>query len=65
MLNIAEKLLLLALHDEKGTLLSSASASLLYGLSGVVLMELTLNKRLHIDKKLLGTLTQEAGGQRK
>ncbi len=53
MLNIAEQLLLLALHDEKGTVLSSASASLLYGLSGAVLMELTLNKQLYIDKKNL------------
>ncbi|MCI2426212.1 GPP34 family phosphoprotein [Candidatus Acetothermia bacterium] len=53
MLNIAEKLLLLALHDEKGTLLSSASASLLYGLSGAVLLELALSKRLHIDNEIL------------
>lgn len=53
MLNLAEELLLLALHDEKGTVLSSASTALKYGLSGAILMELTLNRRLHTDEKNL------------
>jgi hypothetical protein len=53
MLNLGEKLMLLALHDEKGTVLSSASMSLEYGLSGAVLMELVLRGRLRADKKNL------------
>ncbi len=53
MLTIAEKLLLLALHDEKGTVLPSASTSLLYGLSGALLMELTFNKKLYVKEENL------------
>ncbi|MFQ5822601.1 MAG: GPP34 family phosphoprotein [bacterium] len=53
MISLAEELLLLSWHDEKGTVLSSASMSLQYGLSGAVLMELSLMGRLHIDKKNL------------
>jgi hypothetical protein len=53
MLNLGEELMLLALHDKKGTVLSSASMSLKYGLSGAVLMELVLRGKLRADKKNL------------
>ena len=45
--------MLLALHDKKGTVLSSASISLPYGLPAAVLMELTLSSRLAINNKKL------------
>jgi golgi phosphoprotein 3 len=43
MLSLPEELMLLALHDEKGTVVSSASLALNYGLAGAILMELTLS----------------------
>lgn len=46
MLNLAEELMLLALDDEKGNVLTAA---LDYGLSGAMLLELALNGKLQID----------------
>lgn len=46
MLSLAEELLLLALDDEKG---KEIAASLDYGLSGAMLLELALKGRLQID----------------
>lgn len=51
MLKLTDELLLLALRDKKGTLVSSASMALPYGLAGAVLMELTLRQRLHLEDK--------------
>jgi Golgi phosphoprotein 3 len=48
MLKLSEELLLLALKDKKGTLVSSASMALPYGLAGAALMELTLRGRLRL-----------------
>ncbi|GGE31497.1 hypothetical protein GCM10011391_07700 [Pullulanibacillus camelliae] len=42
MLTLAEELLLVAYDDEKGTVLSSASFGLPYGIAGAVLMEFAL-----------------------
>lgn len=54
MLTLPEQLLLIALHDEKGTILSTASISIRYGLAGAVIMELALHEKLEIrDKKLI------------
>ncbi|MEQ8201018.1 MAG: GPP34 family phosphoprotein [Syntrophomonadaceae bacterium] len=54
MLTLPEQLLLLALHDQKGTILSSASISINYGLAGAVLTELALREKVEIrDKKLV------------
>ncbi len=54
MLTLPEQLLLLALHDQKGTILSSASISIEYGLAGAVLTELALREKVEIrDKKLV------------
>ncbi|WP_077329529.1 GOLPH3/VPS74 family protein [Virgibacillus siamensis] len=53
MLTIAEELLLLALKDDKGTVVFSASSTLNYGLAGAILAELTLQERLELrDKKV-------------
>jgi Golgi phosphoprotein 3 len=51
MLSLPEELLLLALHDEKGKIVSKASTGLLFGLAGAVLLELTLQKRLALAEK--------------
>lgn len=54
MLILPEQLLLLALHDQKGTILSSASMSINYGLAGAVLTELALREKAEVlDKKLV------------
>lgn len=54
MLTLPEQLLLLALHDQKGTILSSASISIDYGLAGALLTELALLEKVEIrDKKLV------------
>ena len=53
MLTLSEKLLLLALHDEKGSVVFSASMALPYGLAGALLLELYLaNKITFVDKKV-------------
>lgn len=62
MLTLPEQLLLLALHDQKGTILSSASISIEYGLAGAVLTELALRQRAEIrDKKLVLTDAASTG----
>ena len=49
MLTLSEKLLLLALHDEKGSVVFNASTALPYGLSGAILIELFLQKHLNFE----------------
>ena len=54
MLNLMEELLLLALDDEKGKILSSSSCALPYGLRGALLLELFLTEKIDIvDKKIV------------
>src|SRR5690625_3422369 len=48
---IAEDLLLLSLNDEKGSIFSSASMALPYGLAGSLLVELTMMNRLTMQNK--------------
>ncbi|MBN1939906.1 MAG: GPP34 family phosphoprotein [Candidatus Aminicenantes bacterium] len=52
-LTLAEELLLLALKDEKGTILLSASSGLHFGLAGAALMELFLMKKADVQDKRL------------
>ena len=53
MLNLMEELLLLALDDEKGKIISSSSCALPYGLRGALLLELFLaEKNDVVDKKI-------------
>jgi len=49
MLVFAEELLLLALHDEKGTVVTNASMALPFGLAGALLADLILGDRLHLE----------------
>lgn len=53
MLTLSEKLLLLGLHDEKGSVVFSASTALPYGLAGALLVELYLAKRIDFVGKLI------------
>lgn len=46
---LAQDLMLLALQDEKGTIVSEAASSLPYGLMGAVLMELVLQGKLDTE----------------
>src|SRR5690625_1843216 len=48
---IAEDLLLLSLNDEKGSIFTSASMALPYGLAGSLLVELTMMNRITMQKK--------------
>lgn len=58
MFTLAEELLLLALDDDKGTVVSSA-ASIEYGLAGAILSELTMMERLELKD---GKVTVAEGG---
>ena len=53
MLTISEQLLLLALNDEKGSVVMSASTALPYGLAGAILLELALDEKIQFrDNKI-------------
>ncbi|NII10724.1 GPP34 family phosphoprotein [Oleiagrimonas sp. C23AA] len=58
---LAEELLLLALDDERGTVHSSASIGLDYGLAGALLLELTLEGRLGIEDNALVATGADSG----
>ena len=49
MLTLPEELMLLALDDEKGSVLSTCSIALPYGLAGAVVMELGRRKRIEME----------------
>src|SRR5690625_1378334 len=48
---IAEDMLLLSLNDEKGSIFTSASIALPYGLAGSLLVKLTMMNRITMQKK--------------
>lgn len=53
MLTLLEQLMLLALRDDKGSVMFSASTALPYGLAGAVLLELFFDGKItHQDKKI-------------
>jgi len=51
MLSLSEELLLLALHDEKGTVLFNSSTALPFGLVGTSLLELLFQNRIVLKEK--------------
>lgn len=59
MLNLSEKLLLLGLHDEKGSVVFSASTALPYGLAGALLLDLYLLKRIEFADKQITLVSAE------
>jgi hypothetical protein len=62
-LSLAEELLLLAYHEEKGTVLMSASSKLDFCLAGAFLMELVLFKRLKVTLKTLEVIDKKSTDQ--
>jgi golgi phosphoprotein 3 len=52
-LNLAEELLLLAMHEKKGTVLLRAQTALPYGLAGALLIEVVSAGLLHLEGKKL------------
>ena len=53
MLTLPEELMLLALRDDKGSVIFSASTALPYGLAGAVLLELFFRRKItHKNKKI-------------
>ena len=60
---LATDLLLLALDDERGTVLPQAAIGLDYGLAGAIVMELALRGRIRLDGDVVsttGTTTDDA-----
>lgn len=55
-LSLSEQLLLLALKDEKGTVVGSASMALDFGLTGALLMELAIADRIAVRDGYLGVV---------
>lgn len=60
MLNLMEEILLLSLKEEKGTLYFTASTGIDFCLSGAILMELELMKRIRADKKVLEVIDRSS-----
>jgi golgi phosphoprotein 3 len=58
MLTLMEEILLLALNDEKGTLSLASSTGIDYCLTGAILMELELLKRIRVEKKSLEVISR-------
>lgn len=53
---LATDLLLLALDDERGTVLSQAAIGLDYGLAGAIVMELALRGRIDVNDEKVSTI---------
>jgi len=62
MLSLSEELLLLALHDEKGSVLFNSSTSLPYGLVGTGLLELLFQNRIVLKEKNIECINQTPVG---
>lgn len=53
MLSLSEELLLLAVHDEKGSVILSTTALLPYGIASTILLDLKYHKKIEfVDEKL-------------
>lgn len=59
MLSLAEELMLLALRDDKGSVLFSASTALPYGLSGAVLLDLLFQEKITIKENKVKSTTSK------
>ena len=61
-LNVAKELLLLSLHDVKGTVHCTASHALPYGIAGALLVEVAISGRLRADEKPIVVVDRAATG---
>lgn len=59
MITLSEQLLLLALNDEKGSVVMSASTALPYGLAGALLLELFLAHKIQFKKDKIVIINSE------
>lgn len=57
-----EHLLLLAMRDDKGSVVGSSALALPYGLSGAVILELSLRRRISVEGEILEVLSEEPTG---
>ena len=62
MLTLAEQLLLLSLHDEKGSVLASASTALPYGLAGATILDLYFEERITFNNTQVHVVDQMPTG---
>ncbi len=63
MLMLPEKLMLLALRDDKGSVVFSASTALPYALAGAVLLELFFRKHISMEKQKVRLLDAKGTGE--
>jgi hypothetical protein len=61
-LSVSESLLLLALHDEKGTVGWSTASGLAYGLAGGLLLDLALQGRVAVDGERVSAVALAPSG---
>lgn len=61
-LTLAEKLLLIATNDEKGSLLMAGAGAVPYGLAGALLLELHMRKRILWQEKTLAVVDRTTTG---
>ena len=59
---LPEHLLLLAMSDDKGTVVPSSAMALPYALNGAVLMELSVRRRVMVDESVLQELRDDPTG---
>ncbi|MEM8532152.1 MAG: GPP34 family phosphoprotein [Chloroflexota bacterium] len=62
MLTLAEQLLLLSLHDEKGSVFASASRALPYGLAGATILDLYFQERITFEDTHIHVVDQTPVG---
>ena len=62
MLSVSESLLLLALHDEKGTVGWSTGSGLEFGLAGGLLLDLALQGRVAVDGERVSAVALAPSG---
>ena len=61
MLSLSEELLLLAVHDEKGSVILSTTALLPYGIASTILLDLKYHKKIEfVDEKLNQLISMDA-----
>ena len=61
-LMLPEHLLLLALRDDKGSVVQSSAMALPYGLAGALVMELSMRRRVSVEEEALVVSSREATG---
>ena len=59
---LPEHLLLLALNDDKGSVVQSSALALPYGLAGALIMELSLRGRVKVEETILAEVSTDPTG---